>query len=50
MRRKQQVNSRSAKTKSDFKARKENVKFPNQRGSILRKHGVEGQYQDELRV
>jgi hypothetical protein len=49
MRRKQQVNSRSTKTKSDFKARKENVKFPNKRGSILRKWGVKGQYQDELR-
>jgi hypothetical protein len=50
MRRKQQVNSRSAKTKSDFKERKENVKFPNKRGSILRKQGVEGQDQDVMRV
>jgi hypothetical protein len=50
MRRKQQVNSRSAKTKSDFKARKENVKFPNKIGSILRNQGVEGPYQDVLRV
>jgi hypothetical protein len=40
----------SVKTKSDFKARKENFKFPNKRVSILRKQGVEGQYPDELRV
>jgi hypothetical protein len=50
MRRKQQVNSRSAKTKSDSKERKEKVKFPNKRGSIIRKQGVEGQDQDGLRV
>jgi hypothetical protein len=47
---KKQVNSRSAKTKSAFKARKENFKFPNKKRSILRKHGVEGQYQHGLRV
>jgi hypothetical protein len=50
MRRKQKVNSRSTKTKSDFKVRKENVKFPNKKRSILGKQGVEGQYQDVLRV
>jgi hypothetical protein len=49
MRRKQQDTSKSIKTKSDFKARKENVKIPNKKRSILRKQGVEGQYQDELR-
>jgi hypothetical protein len=50
MRRKQQVDSKSTKTKSDFNARKENVKIPNKRVSILRKQGVEGQDQDELRL
>jgi hypothetical protein len=35
MRRKQQVNSRSAETKSDFKERKENVEFPNKRDQFL---------------